>query len=132
MLTIDGKSDVYKDNQALPDGEILTAIGPTDIVLMANGASRHLTLPRYGDPDSEGPAAYAALLHGVGLSTPSTGPAQTNLQGSYSSGSVESYTNPTPVPLSNVDAVPAAQVVQISPTATPLQQLQALRAQLIH
>jgi len=132
VLTINGKSDVYKVNQVLPDGETLAAIGPSDIQLTANGASRRLTLPHYGDPGSVGPAAYAALLHGMGLSTPSTEPASARLPGASPSDPAESFTDLSPVPLSRAVSIPSTQVMQIPATATPLEQLQALRAQLIH
>jgi len=132
VLTINGKSDVYKVSQVLPDGETLAAIGPSDIQLTANGASRRLTLPHYGDPSSEGPAAYAALLHGVGLSTPATEPTRARLPGASPSDTVEPFTNLSPVPLSNAVSIPSTEVVQIPATATPLEQLQALRTQLIH
>ncbi|MGA9854683.1 MAG: hypothetical protein WBR29_05335 [Gammaproteobacteria bacterium] len=131
VLTINGKTDVYKVNQALPDGETVAAIGPSDIQLTANGTTRRLSLPRYGDPDSEGPAAYAALLHGIGLSAPDSAPSLAALPGAAAD-TAQPFSGLPVVPLSNVTGVSSAGVVQIPANATPLEQLQALRAQLIH
>jgi hypothetical protein len=133
VLTINGKTDVYRNGAKLPDGETVTIIGPGDLELAENGRTRHLVLSRYGTSDSEGPAAYAALLHGTGFSAPETDPALASLPGVPPTGMMEPLTPLSPVPLSiSAVSIPSARAVQISPTATPLEQLQALRQQLIH
>ncbi|MHB8405744.1 MAG: hypothetical protein ACYDCJ_10015 [Gammaproteobacteria bacterium] len=116
----------------MPDGETVATIGPTGLQLTASRFTCHLSLLHYGDASAQGPTAYASLLHGVGLSTPSTEPARARLPGASPSDPAEPFTNLSPVPLSNTVSIPSTQVVQIPATATPLEQLQALRQQLIH
>ncbi|MGB9428891.1 MAG: type II secretion system protein N [Gammaproteobacteria bacterium] len=132
VLTLNGKTEIYKEGETLSDGEKITAIGPADVQLIDNGSTRRLTLAHYGDPGSEGPAAYAALLHGTGLNASATDSALTMLPGAAPVQPAEPF---MPLPsVSPADFVPvsSARVVQIPATATPLEQLQALRQQLIH
>lgn len=132
VLTLNGKTDVYKDGQTLPDGETVMAVSPTEIQLTENGVTRTLPLPRYGEPESEGPAAYAALLHGTGLSTPETGSAAAMLTTAAPSEPMQPFAPVASVPMYSSAAGLRAPVVQIPASATPLEQLQLLRAQLIH
>lgn len=111
----------------------MTVLDSTSVELSRNGATRSLKLPRYGDPGSQGQAAYAALLHGTGLSNSTVDPAATMLPGTTLSDSVQPDTAPRSVqPLNNFAPLSHAQAVQIPATATPLEQLRALRQQLIH
>ena len=117
VLTINGKTDVYKTGQHLPDGETLAAIGPNEITLAANGADHQVSLPRYGDQVSEGPVAYAALFHETGSSTPEMEQSLAVL--------------PLAARTDYVSSVVSARVVGIPATTTPLEQLRALRSQLV-
>lgn len=133
VLTVNGKTDLYKVGASLSDGEKLVAIDPGDIQLAVNGASRSLAISKYGNADSEGPAAYAALLHGTGLSAPETNPALTTLPGVTSLPALHPFVGlPSPLPTSNFATAPRAPAIRIPATATPLEQLQLLRQQLIH
>lgn len=133
VLTLNTKTDIYKVGASLPDGEKVVAIDPDDVQLVANGASRRLAISKYGSADSEGPAAYAALLHGTGISTPPTNSASAALlDGNSETATAPFVPVPSPLPVLNFAATPRAPPVRIPATATPLEQLQALRQQLIH
>lgn len=133
VLTLNAKTDIYKVGASLPDGEKVVAIDPSDVQLVANGASRRLAISKYGSADSEGPAAYAAMLHGTGFSAPEAGSAPPAEVGIASAASQQPFvTMPSLLPATNFFTVQHAQPVRISATATPLEQLRSLRAQLIH
>ncbi|MBU6509704.1 MAG: hypothetical protein KGJ20_04500 [Gammaproteobacteria bacterium] len=134
VLTLNGQSGEFHAGQVLPDGEKLTAINPDGVELAGGSNVRRIALATYGTPDSQGPAAYAALLHGVGLSSP--GNNQQNAPGAFAEPGAAD--NPAqslpflPATVPNSTPLPAAGIVNISPQATPLEQLHALRSQLIH
>lgn len=138
VLTLEGKTGVYKVGDRLPDGETVKTIGPESVTLAEAGNLRRLNLPRYGQRGSEGPTAYAALLHGTGLSSPDSksaaagpNPAGTLAQ-SGSAGIPGQSLPPLSARTRRGVATPAAQAVRVSARATPLEQLRALRHQLIH
>ena len=132
VLTLNAKTDIYKVGASLPDGEKVVAIDAGDVQLVANGTTRVLAMSKYGSADSEGPAAYAALLHGTGLSAPEAGSASSAEVGVASAASQQPFvTMPSLLPATNVFTAQHAQPVRIPATATPLEQLQALRQQLI-
>lgn len=134
ILTLNGKTDEFHVNAVLPDGEELTAIDPDSVELADGSHVRRIALATYGTPDSEGPAAYAALLHGVGLSSP--GNSRQNLAGAMTAANITETAEPffpaEPRAVLNSISVSAHGLVHVSAQATPLEQLQALRAQLIH
>lgn len=133
VLTLNAKTDIYKVGASLPDGEKVVAIDPGDVQIVANGASRRLAISKYGSADSEGPAAYAAMLHGTGFSAPEAGSTPSAEVGIASAASQQPFvTMPSLPPTRNVFTAPYAQPVRIPATATPLEQLRSLRAQLIH
>ncbi|MGH8403130.1 MAG: type II secretion system protein N [Gammaproteobacteria bacterium] len=138
VLTLKGTTGEFHVGDRLPDGEQLAAIGPDSLELADGGTLRRIALAHYGTPDSEGPAAYAALLHGIGLSSSASnsGDNQQNASGTFVetgvTGNVEQPLSLNPVSMSNVTPVQAVGIVHIPAQATPLEQLQALRAQLIH
>lgn len=133
VLTLNAETDIYKVGASLPDGEKVIAIDPGDVQLVANGTTRFLAMSKYGSPDSEGPTAYAAMLHGTGFSAPEAGSTPSAEVGVASTASQQPFvTTPSLLPAINVFTAQHAQSVRISATATPLEQLRSLRAQLIH
>lgn len=134
VLTLNGQSGEFHVGQVLPDGEKLAAINFDRVELADGSIVRRIALATYGTPDSQGPAAYTALLRGVGLSSPNNN--QQNASGSFAEAGAAN--NPVqslpflPASVPNSAPLPAAGIVNISPQATPLEQLQTLRAQLIH
>ncbi|MGH7241303.1 MAG: type II secretion system protein N [Candidatus Saccharimonadales bacterium] len=136
LLTLDGKADLYKVGELLTDGEKIIAIDASDVQLAANGVIRRVALAQYGSADSVGPAAYAALLSGVGLSSPDSVDGRQNSPGALAEASVtdsaeQSFPSEA-VRVMNGGPWSSAGIVHISANATPLEELQALRAQLIH
>lgn len=133
VLTISGKTNVYRVGDALPDGEKLTAINASGIELAANGSIRRMEMARYGSADSQGPAAYAALLHGTGLSNPGADNEQMDspAQADAADGDTGQTFLSSPARSLYLHATPVARAVHLSPRASPLEQLRSLRAQLI-
>ena len=132
VLTFNGKTALFHVGQALPDGETVSAIGATDIELTGGAVARRLALPQYGNAAAEGPAAYAALLHGTGLSAPMTGSNLTRQPGAALSSPAQPFPLlPSGSPAHFV-AGPLARAAYIPASATPLEQMQALREQLVH
>lgn len=129
VLTIAGKTNVYRVGDALPDGEKLAAIDASGIELGANGSVRRMEMAHYGSADSQGPAAYAALLHGTGLSAPTGNNPQTGPL-TQVNGAGQTFL-PNPARTLYPQPVSAIHTVHLSPRATPLEQLRSLRAQLI-
>lgn len=132
VLTLNGKTALFQVGQALPDGETVSAIGATDIELTGGATARRLTLPQYGDAAAEGPAAYAALLHGTGLSAPRTGSALARQSGATPSSPAKPFPLLPSGSPSHFVAGPSTGAAYIPATATPLEQMQALREQLVH
>lgn len=134
VLTLNGQSGEFHVAQVLPDGEKLAAINSDDVELADGSNVRRIELATYGTADSQGPAAYAALLHGVGLSNPGNNPQ--NAPGVFAdAGAADNPAQPLPflpTPVPNSVPLPTAGIVNISPQATPLEQLRTLRSQLIH
>lgn len=117
VLTINGKTEVYKNGATLPDGETLAAIGPSTIQLALAGATRQLTLnmSQYGNSN---PAGTPPMGMNLIASVP-----QTPAYAAPSAGVTAGTPNSTPMPGMRPPQVPV--------TAPPLEQLQALRAQLV-
>lgn len=137
ILTLNGKTDEFHVDAVLPDGEKLTAIDPDGVELADGSNVRRIALATYGTPDSEGPAAYAALLHGVGLSIPGNSvDGKQTTPGTLAAVGITENTEPSflarPIAVLNSTPASAMHIVHIPAQATPLEQLQALRTQLIH
>ena len=108
ILEMDGSSNAFKVGDTLPDGERLTGIAPTAIQLTQGLAQRVLELPE----QSGSPADGISLAGDTGLI------ANAPFPGLNAPSSAQVYR-------------PALRAVSVPQSANPLDQLRALRQQLI-
>ncbi len=73
VLTINGKTNIYKEGEKLPDGEKIATIGPADVQLTDNGASRRLTLAHLWGSAFGRPGRLCGLTAWHGLEHPGGG-----------------------------------------------------------